>query len=196
VETRTALVSSASPDIPRTSTSPNQHSFRAPSTVGLERPRSFVAPGSIAAVLVLLSTFSPSLSLCSRKPRPTAPAGATILGYISSHDRKRGKGGPEQCVTALLLPSGPVQDFQGPQPAVRTCVHTTILDRHDRGATIMGCISGHGRKHGREDQKSSYRQPRPPLDLCRISKALSPPCAPVSTRPSLKEFRDFTPTRI
>ena len=130
-------------------------------------------------------------------------AGATIIGYISSHNRKRGRddrrsaqrdtrfpldlcriskapspprtcvdtpilervprprcnnngvhlrprqeaweGGPEELVTATPPPPGPVQDIQGPQPAVRTCVDTAILERvprlhpHKDLTGAMGC---------------------------------------------------------
>ena len=59
----------------------------------------------------------------------------------------------------------------------------------------MGYISSHNRKRGREDRRSVHSDTRLPLDLCRISKPPSPPCAPVSTRPYLKEFHDFTPGR-
>ena len=59
------------------------------------------------------------------------------------------EGRPEECAFGHPPPSGPVQDLQGPQPAVRSCVDTPILERvprlHSR-KELTGAMGGSRRR--------------------------------------------------
>ena len=67
------------------------------------------------------------------------------------------KEGPEERVTAPPSPPGPVQDTQGPQPAVRTCVDTTILDRVPRPHPLKYLTGSMGGARRRERAEKHTR---------------------------------------